>query len=1483
MLDSNGVTSDNPFLSAMTPAPAPALAPTPPPAPAPVKLNTPVPPPSIAPQPAPAPAPTPGHPSSNPLLNPQNGVSPTTRTPNPKSNPLFNPINLQGDQTGVVAPPTASGQSRYAAVQTMQQQALKAKAAADSANSPLTIGLNAINPVNWVKGAFDIAKGLYTAKGATDEASAAMSGLMDGATLGNGPAFAAGVTKIAQTLGVPQDTATSIGNFFNSQKTDNVSAGVKGGFDFAGQAAPYMAGDEIAAAGLKYAAPGFMAKTGKLVGFLQKVLPGAISFNAIGQTQEALKSAPVQDRLTRAGFDTALSVALPAAGEIYGALKNTLFKGATVAPIGVGALEGAAPAAVDATEGAAAGDTGSPAEPMPISDVNTNKPGTVDLSGNKPTKPLGPLNNIDSVLKPNVEMKVPASVATTGAKDGTVSIVTNDAEALQNFIKGSSDINYKTVDSLGVDRNGDPIVARHEFDPSTGQHTIYTTNAATAGSIAHELGHYFDTSLTGETAKLSALIPKAATDPSVLQDALASSAVKELGGNATGAEISAKISQMATSMQQEIDALSAARRGGVAATSASEKFADAVSQILTKGGEKDAPVLSQFLKDATANKDAQALFGRTVATAAKAAGDLAAPVSGVAKATVAAARGAESVDAFLKPDAEGFRPVAKGEVLPSGYTTKMNMETGINTTNAPLTDEARAKLTAAYEKATAGVEDNMAKVNKVAGESPTLDRIPTGRQPATIPISVGGVAKDVDAQKFIEENIIPKISGVERIAKTNAEIIQRALSSDLTEKGFNDILTTRFGNMSEDIMKAKQFMLDGATSLADALNGRNLADIGGQEAKDIIGQYNRVVQTFEVFAGMRTELSNSFRTLGIAANSGENDVLKEALGAIQKSIGDETDPFKIAQGMVNAQKNSLVEKYFKIWYPAVLSGPKTQVRLALGDLGGVTIQTVSSLFTREGQASFFDRIGAMINGQKEAINYAVDVFKGKDTIYTNYYEPAIPHAREFTGPGAFFEAVGGWMEGTKGYFSKVYELGEMAALDKGGYTYGLADKAVSDSVNKSLAKVSANVVTYINPGEDTFLGTINKGLQNLRSSDHAGVALMARMFAPFTKIATNITDRAIDFTPILNIGRTFFDSKLYEGRAAKVLLDAGFKDSIAQEAKNAGLDALASKNYIADETSRVKDIIISRLRDQQMGRFYMGLTTTAALVPLAATGHITGSGPVDANQKALLEQTGWRPDSVILPDGTAIPYDNALGPLKLILSIAGNINDGIKYRSDKEDLTTKVTNGFIGFTKSELDQSFLSGITSVIDTLSGNKSPTSELYTVLTNAIPIPAAYTQVKDTLFPERYVTNSFTDTLRMKLGLTGNIFGPGTALQPKTDALGTPIKADLIYGTLPPVGNEDMNNDPVYSFMRDNAVFVSKPAPTMTIAGRNNQTRPITTQEYTQFVQDSGAAIYAKINEDIASGAFDKYTTKTEIQKAITSITTSIRSRYKSKIKY
>ncbi len=409
-------------------------------------------------------------------------------------------------------------------------------------------------------------------------------------------------------------------------------------------------------------------------------------------------------------------------------------------------------------------------------------------------------------------------------------------------------------------------------------------------------------------------------------------------------------------------------------------------------------MLSGFLEHASENKDASSLFGSKVASAVKAVGERDAAIPKELSPLASEARTFKTAGEFTESkgvqqaSTDGLRPVEKGDLnlsdtarLPRTVSVDGNPLPGEpvslsadgSGTKIPRTDISVNKdgqllytpkdipsLEDLHAKATAGAD----KVSAVVGEEPKrLDRIPTGRQPATIPITTDNITKNVDAEVFINTQILPKVTGVERIAKSDAEIMGRALSSKFTMQDFDAMLTTRFGSMSEDIVKAKQFMVDGAMSLKEALDGRNLSQIEGQEAKDLLGQYNRVVQMFEVFSGVRTELSNSFRSLGFAVNPGENDTLVSALEAIQKSVGSETDPFKVAQKMVNAQKNDFVEKYFKIWYPAVLSGPKTQIRNMLGNLSGITLDAFSSLFTSQGRSEFGARVLGMIQAQKDAI------------------------------------------------------------------------------------------------------------------------------------------------------------------------------------------------------------------------------------------------------------------------------------------------------------------------------------------------------------------------------------------------------------------------------------------------------------------------------------------------------------------------------------
>ena len=254
-----------------------------------------------------------------------------------------------------------------------------------------------------------------------------------------------------------------------------------------------------------------------------------------------------------------------------------------------------------------------------------------------------------------------------------------------------------------------------------------------------------------------------------------------------------------------------------------------------------------------------------------------------------------------------------------------------------------------------------------------------------------------------------------------------------------------------------------------------------------------------------------------------------------------------------------------------------------------------------------------------------------------------------------------------------------------------------------------------------------------------------------------------------------------------------------------------------------------------------------------------------------------------MPNGVALPYQNLATPLASIFSILGNISDAYKY-NDKGSATENVGSAMKGYLNSELDQSFLSGISNLYDGISGYTSFPDLVSKLAANAVPIPAAWSQTKDIVFPERYDANSFNELVKNKLGVTGDFFGTGltTPLQPKLDAFGNQVKADLMYGALPQLLNSK-TDDPVLNFLLDSDVNVSKPTKGNKIKGRNGDERPITDEEYTNFVKESGAKSYDALKIKIESGYFDRFKTKKEKQDAVNSIVKKIRAGEKSSIRY
>lgn len=187
---------------------------------------------------------------------------------------------------------------------------------------------------------------------------------------------------------------------------------------------------------------------------------------------------------------------------------------------------------------------------------------------------------------------------------GEIKVKTNQKIVLQNFIKNREDINYKTAKTLGKDINGEPIMARFEWDYKKKQATIYTTNKTTASNLAHELGHYYDRKLSFiSSERFSDLFPDYLKNKEQIDNAMASYIIDKNGGNVSAKEISSKIQTTLGEFKKELVRISQR-------DTANEQFADGVKEFIInpENARKVAPEFSNWIEYNL--KDSGLLAGR---------------------------------------------------------------------------------------------------------------------------------------------------------------------------------------------------------------------------------------------------------------------------------------------------------------------------------------------------------------------------------------------------------------------------------------------------------------------------------------------------------------------------------------------------------------------------------------------------------------------------------------------------------------------------------------------------------------------------------------------------------------------------------------------------------------------------------------------------------------------------------------------------------
>lgn len=172
-------------------------------------------------------------------------------------------------------------------------------------------------------------------------------------------------------------------------------------------------------------------------------------------------------------------------------------------------------------------------------------------------------------------------------------IVTSQKHILENYIKNSSKLNYRKVRTLP-----EGVAARFEWDYKAKVGTIYATNKTTASNLSHELGHYFDYTLTKKVqSKLSDLLPNYVNNQSQIDGILSSFAVKRLGGNASTKQITKEVASLVDNFSTEVTSLATAR--GEMREGLGEQFASAVSYVIDSPAEskKIAPAFTDFIEN----------------------------------------------------------------------------------------------------------------------------------------------------------------------------------------------------------------------------------------------------------------------------------------------------------------------------------------------------------------------------------------------------------------------------------------------------------------------------------------------------------------------------------------------------------------------------------------------------------------------------------------------------------------------------------------------------------------------------------------------------------------------------------------------------------------------------------------------------------------------------------------------------------------------
>ena len=615
-------------------------------------------------------------------------------------------------------------------------------------------------------------------------------------------------------------------------------------------------------------------------------------------------------------------------------------------------------------------------------------------------------------------------------------------------------------------------------------------------------------------------------------------------------------------------------------------------------------------------------------------------------------------------------------------------------------------------------------------------------------------------------------------------------------KFIQSFLVKEFGEgvNASQILAARSILESSAQQLKDLAWKIHRGEAGSRDKVEFLNQFDFHRQWMAQFMGARAELGRGMRALQVNSPAGipgkPPEVPNSRLEEVVAHWGTQMDINKVADQIlandtmlgvnqtVKAQPggmNPYGSAFIEHFVGSLLSGIKTQVV----NITGNALMTVKgpvevAIAARLGRKlpSDADRVIAgeatamlfgMQNGLRDALGAAWTAGKTGEP-YGGSAKFELGHNKAISSEALGLHGVAGWMADAYGavarapmerllgpmdaFFKVINERAAFAQLSyreamRQAQKEGLDNVQTLERLNAIMENPEAHApgmmqevidyglyTTFQNP-----LGPSGRALQNAVNT-HASL----KMFAPFIRTPINIFK--VGFGEMTPLG----------------LLSTKYKNA---------LKSATSGNPAQAQIMRA--------------RMMMGSTIMTIFAGYAIAGKITGSGPKDADERATLMATGWRPRSIRVDkeDGTVayVPYGR-FEPLSLPLGAVADVVEVLQTHqwddldSDTQDHLSK-TLGAITFaiTENTINKTYMQGVNSAMKAVEDYERYGGRWITSTANALlPLSGMRRDVRK--LNDEYVREALT--LVDKFKAMNPYFSEG--LPKKLDIWGEPIKYEV-----------------------------------------------------------------------------------------------------------